>query len=329
MMEIGSFIELQFQKGREWHTESKYPNLQIARLNSGRAGIYHAIRCLGCDTAILPDYQCDSVREFLIKKGISIKYYTLGVDFTPIFKEEQKENEAVLLVNYFGIFSGKRMQALVKRFKNVVIDNAQAFFATPIENCMNVYSARKFVGVPDGAYVIGKNVANFTNDYPQGYSSDTASFLLKRIEYGCEGATYESRTKNEERIDREDVEKMSKLTFSILDGTDYPFIQEKRRKNFEYAQSLFGQINLLNTEEFYGFDCVPMVYPLMVKDETLLEKLLKAKHFQGRWWKYLLKETPKESMAHQLSKYMIPITIDQRYGKEELDYIAKIVKGGI
>ena len=122
---------------------------------------------------------------------------------------------------------------------------------------------------------------------------------------------------------------MSLLTFSILDGTNYQEIQEKRRENFVYAHELFKGVNLLNPMQFYSEDCVPMVYPLMVKDESLLNRLLKAKHFQGRWWNYLLKETAQESMAHRLSKYMIPITIDQRYGKEELDYIAKIVKGEV
>lgn len=59
------------------------------------------------------------------------------------------------------------------------------------------------------------------------FSSDTANFLLQRIEYGCEGKTYESRMVNEHRIDREDIKLMSKLTRTILDGTDYEFIRKK------------------------------------------------------------------------------------------------------
>ena len=69
MMEIGSFLELQFEKGREWYAKSCENNMQIARLNSGRAGIYHAVRCLHCDAVYLPDYECDTVREFLTKKA--------------------------------------------------------------------------------------------------------------------------------------------------------------------------------------------------------------------------------------------------------------------
>ena len=80
-----------------------------------------------------------------------------------------------------------------------------------------MYSCRKFIGVPDGAYVVGKNAHLYTDEYAQGYSSDTANFLLLRIEYGCEGKAYQSRSVNEERIDHEPVKQMSRLTRTILD----------------------------------------------------------------------------------------------------------------
>ena len=94
---------------------------------------------------------------------------------------------------------------------------------------MNVYSARKFVGVPDGAYVIGENAEKYADEYEKCCSSDTSLFLLQRIEYGCEGKTYQSRMINEHRIDSEDIMRMSALTRAILDGTDYDEIISKRK----------------------------------------------------------------------------------------------------
>jgi hypothetical protein len=69
-----------------------------------------------------------------------------------------------------------------------------------------------------------------------------------------------------------------------------------------------------------------MVYPLVVEDDELLQRLLDAKHFQGHWWSYICDEQPADTFEHWLSRYMIPITIDQRYGKEELDYLVSIIK---
>ena len=208
---------------------------------------------------------------------------------------------------------------------NVIIDNCQAFFCEPIEGALNVYSCRKFIGVADGAYVIGKSAEHFVDEYPQCYSSDTAAFLLKRIEYGCEGKGYEARTVNEERVDTEDIMKMSALTRAMLDGTDYERIKEKRRDNFDIACNLFADINVWDPTRFYDAETVPMIYSLVVEDDGLLQKLLSAKHFQGHWWHYITQELPENTFEHWMSRFMIPITIDQRYGEEDLRYIRSII----
>ena len=306
-MEIGSFID-------------------IARLNSGRAAIYHALRITGCKRIWLPVYQCDTVRNFLNKKNVEIRYYHIDKHFNPIDIKQEK-NEAVLLVNYYGVMSKKRMQELASRFENVIVDNSQAFFCEPIGTCLNVYSCRKFVGVPDGAYVIGKNAHLLLNGYEKCLSSDTSLFLLQRIEYGCEGKAYESRKANERRLEIEDAMRMSKLTQTILDGTDYESIKQKRIENFEIACSLFSDINRINPLLYCDEDTVPMVYPLVVEDEELIDRLQKAKHFQGHWWSYILNETNQADFENWLSRNIIPITIDQRYGKEDLEYINSIIRG--
>ena len=186
-------------------------------------------------------------------------------------------------------------------------------------------SARKFVGAPDGAYVLGPGAERRCNGYERSFSSDTASYLLERIEYGCEGRAYAARIRNEERIEREGVMRMSKLTRAILDGTDYGEIVRKRRENFAYAHSLFRDVNRLDPLRYYADDCAPMVYPLLIEDDGLLGRLLAHKHFQGHWWSYLLDEMPEDSFEYYLSRYIVPVTIDQRYGREELDFIRSVV----
>ncbi len=311
-MEIGSFIEMEFKKGREYYTGNN-----VARLNSGRAGIFHAVSIFKCKTVYLPYYQCDTVRNFLLRKGLDVRYYSIDSDFNPKI-DKIPEDAAIVIVNYFGIMSRQRMMNLAKNFKNVVIDNSQAFFCEPIENCMNVYSTRKFFGVPDGAYVVGKDAKNGEENYKQDFSSDTSLFLLQRIEYGCEGISYESRMQNEKRIDDSDIKRMSKLTHTILDGADYDYIAGKRKENFETASMLFNDINKIDAKKYFDFNCIPMVYPLVVENDGLLKTLLDEKIFQGHWWSYLLNEVDSDSFEYWISRYVIPITIDQRYGREEL-----------
>lgn len=320
MREIGSFIELELPKGQEL-----YKGDDVVRLNTGRAAIWHAFRLTGAKSIWLPYYQCETVREFLTRKGCSIKYYHIDKNFNPV-DIKQESDDAVVLVNYYGVMSHERMASLSLSYHNVIIDNSQAFFCHPVENAYNVYSARKFVGVPDGSYVIGKCATNLYNEYEQGFSSDTAAFLFKRIEYGCAGKSYDARQINESRIDTEDIMKMSTLTHAILDGADYQMNKSRRRSNFAYAHSLLKDINAIDPVLYYDNTTVPMVYPLVVENEMLLTSLLTAGHFQGHWWKYITEELPGHTFEHWLSRYIIPITIDQRYNKEDIDYLFSVIK---
>ena len=58
----------------------------------------------------------------------------------------------------------------------------------------------------------------------------------------------------------------------------------------------------------------------------MMKRLFAAKHFQGHWWSYICEEQPEDTFEYWLSRYVIPITIDQRYGVEELNYLAKIIR---
>ena len=61
MKEIGSFIELELPKGREYYNG----DCGVARLNTGRAAIWHAFRLTRAKAICLTYYQCETVREFL------------------------------------------------------------------------------------------------------------------------------------------------------------------------------------------------------------------------------------------------------------------------
>lgn len=319
-MEIGSFLELQLPKHREFYNQE----VNIARLNTGRMGIWHAFRMTECKRIWIPIYQCDSIRETFEKKGIEICFYHQDKNWNPLDIEATNE-DAVLLVNYYGIMSSTRMAELAKSYKHVIIDCAQAFFCYPIEDCYTVYSCRKFVGVPDGSYVIGKNAHKYVSQYPQCYSSDTATFLLMRIEYGCEGKGYDARRINEDRIDSEDCMRMSKLTRVLMDAENYERNRQKRKENFNYAHRLLRGINKIDPTLYMDENTIPMVYPLVVEDDYLIQKLFAVKHFQGHWWSYICDEQPEDCFEHWISRYMIPITIDQRYGMSEIEYLANII----
>ena len=322
MKEIGSFIELEFDSGKEYYNEKTLGENNIIRLNAARYAIYHAVRCYGVKEVYLPIYECDTVRDTLLSYGINVKYFEIDSNFIPQIDSNER-NTAIVFPNYYGIMSNKYFEKFIHGFNNVIIDNAQAFFFKPIENCYNVYSCRKFIGVPDGAYVIGNGVNKF--EYDKDFSSDTAEFLLLRKEYGCEGKAYENRKNNENRLNQSGIKLMSDLTRTILDGANYERNIQIRKKNFEYAKSLFKEINQIDVENYIDEESDPMVYPLLI-EKDLIDILKANKIFQGHWWEYLVDETKKDSFEHKLSSYIIPITIDQRYTKDDILYQYKLIE---
>lgn len=318
-MEIGSFLELDIEKSGEYFPDNDY----VARLNSARAGVYHSLQIMQCNEIYIPYYQCPTVNSFLSKKGVKIHKYFLNKAFEPQL-DGQVERSAVLLVNYFGIFSNVFFKNILKEFQNVIIDNGPAFYNPPIEGCFNVYSARKFFGVPDGCYVVGPNAIDLTNEYLLDYSASTAGFLFQRYEIGC-NASYQERMRNEERIDNSDILRMSYLTRALLGGINYQRIRDIRRKNFQYAHEQCKSVNLLNVSINYDDSCVPMFYPLVVENDSLVEELAKNQIYTGRRWNSVLNEVKGDTFEAWLSRYMVPLPVDQRYGSSELDKVFEAV----
>jgi hypothetical protein len=101
----------------------------------------------GCDTVHIPYYLCPTVKNFLHQKEIKTIPYFIHNDFEPVLIK-QENNQAVLIVNYFGILSNHKISTLAGRFCNVIIDNSAAFYSPPVNDCYTIYSPRKFLEYP-------------------------------------------------------------------------------------------------------------------------------------------------------------------------------------
>ena len=107
------------------------------------------------------------------------------------------------------------------------------------------------------------------------------------------------------------------------------FVQMKgrgtRKANFKYIHSLLSAYNKKELFQNFSDDCVPMVYPFVYENKELLEHLKENKIYTGRWWTSVLNRVEPTSLEASLSQFMLPIPIDQRYGKEEIDLIVKLI----
>lgn len=321
MKEIGGFRELDLRTGYEYYKEK----CDIIRLNSGRAGIFHSLRLFNCNKILVPYYECSTVKEFLIMQNIDISFYCIDKNFRPILNFEIENDTALLIVNYFGLMSKEEEKTYVSKYKKVIFDHTQAFFSPPVEDGYTVYSPRKFFGVEDGCYVIGNHAECYAEEYDDDCSGDTCSFLLKRIESGG-NKNYPEYCKNEERINQSGIKKMSKITQALLDNIDYSLIKKKRIDNYIISKKLFANMNLLPESLFSEESMIPMVYPLYIEDINLRYYLKERHIYVGQWWKYLIDELPQNTFEVKYAQYLIPIQIDQRYGRKDLEYTKDLIE---
>lgn len=113
----------------------------------------------------IPIYQCDSIREILGEKGVDMCFYNIDNRFEPLDIDAREEDDAVLLANYYGINVQRTYGRVGKQVPACDYRLCLGFLLQTGRGALMVYSCRKFVGVPDGAYVVGKDAHKFVEEY--------------------------------------------------------------------------------------------------------------------------------------------------------------------
>ena len=275
----------------------------------------------------LPVYNCPLVGQRISEiSDIEICWYNLRNDFYPDITNEQfLLGDCLLWVNYCGVMQNKLIDRIValqdETPVRVIVDNIPAYFSDPRMNVINLYSCRKFIGVPDGGHIIGDDVKLV--ELPTYSTAENYTYLLKAIESGSNSA-YEGYNESEKRFKESKVAYgMPLLTKVILGSVDYESVIKKRKENFMVLHESLGSKNRLsfNTESN-----TPSVYPYLCSNIKLRERLLERKIYISRFWKHVLTNELANDFEKDLAEFLIPLPIDQRYETDDMDYIARMVK---
>ena len=311
--EIGGFFQLEENAANEFHQNA-------LKLNSGRNALKYILISKKPNKVYIPYYICDSVIEVIEQLEINYDFYFINKNFFPVFNKELSVGELFLYVNYFGI-NDHNVYELSKTLSNhLIIDNTQSFFSFPQAGIDAFYSPRKFVGVADGGYLYTNTLLNFS--YETDVSYEKYTHILKRTDINAH-ESYNCFQENEERFKKQAIKKMSKLTKTILKNIDYERIQRIRKENFEYLHQSLNEFNQLPIS--YEKKQTPMIYPLLIYNDQLRQILLNNKIFVATYWKEVLARVDARSTEHDFSRFLIPLPIDQRYGKNEMDIMLKII----
>lgn len=293
------------------------------KFNAARYAIVYAVMTGHYKKLWLPVYMCPSVYAALDRYKVEYSQYHIDKNFMPIL-QDISDDECILIVNYYGIQPKRFYGQMAKKYKNIIFDNTQCFFASPYmrEGVYNVYSPRKFVGVSDGAYLIAKKLERSMH-LERDYSARRALFLAMSIETGT-NENYEEYIEAERDITDVGMKAMSKYTERLLCNIDYIHIKKIRKENFDFLHEKLGKINLLNDFEQ---EINPMVYPLLFRNNSdKVRKYLVDNHlYVPQWWKQILQSDNSNDVERELSHSIFPLPIDQRYSQYDMDCIVEIV----
>jgi len=220
---IGGYFELESRFESEYHAG-------LIRLNSGRNCVEYVLRANHYRKIYLPTYSCSAILEPILKLNLEIEFYAVSEELEPIQLKPIQDDECILVINYFGL-KGKFISELSKHAINLIVDNTQSFFDQPIANVDTFYSARKFFGVPDGAY-LSTNLF-LPEEFEKEVSWNRAEYLLRRFENGALDG-YPQFLKNEEYLSDLPIKYMSDFTIRILAGINYKSVITRRNQNFQY-----------------------------------------------------------------------------------------------
>lgn len=315
MKEYGGYLPLELNNTGEYYN---FQRKNIIKTNSGLTAIYCALKNARPDRVFLPFYICPTVDELVESMGLKVVRYNINSEFMP---DEMicNENDCVVLVNYFGL-NTKMINKYYSRYNKVIIDNTEAFFADPImeDNVYNVYSCRKFIGVSDGGYLVGKNVVDIGLE--RDFSSPRSNFLMMQYEYGIDGAY--SKSKESYQQIRNMRKGMSVLTERILCSVDYLQIKEKRIANFTALNNFLKFKNNITLDLYLGD--IPYSYPYMIKKD-IRKNLIDNKIYIPWIWKEKSGSEGLNETERMFVNYIYHLPIDQRYDEMDMKYIAEVV----
>lgn len=314
MESIGGYISLELPLREEYHKDA-------LRLNTGRNCLEYILRARGYKKVYVPYYTCEAVMEPITKLGILYEYYHIDIHLEIRDRFTLKADEALLYTNYYGLKQRYVEQLAEKVGTRLIVDNTQAFYAKPLSGIDTFYTCRKFFGVADGAYLYCDAVLD--EEIEQDYSYDRMAHLLKRIDLSAEEG-YADFRRVDDGLDNQPIRRMSKLTQRIMQSIDYEVAARRRRENYQMLHEALGGEN--NLELPLDEEAVPMVYPYLAPVKGLREKLIENKVFVARYWPNVLDWTTKDDIEHLLAYQMQPLSVDQRYGEQEMKRIIEIIK---
>lgn len=318
----------------------------VSFVSSGRSSIGAILDRIETNSvAFVPAFTCHSVLQPFVERGYQIYAYPVNPDLSvdwPALVDMVKEYQpkVIVLHGYFGFNTLNDSANLLDELRHndiiIIEDQTQTMFSKfqPVKSDFKVGSIRKWVPIPDGAFVLGleleglkedtefsgimKRALDLKRDYIFRGMGDKAEIMSL---FSCAKKVLASRNK---------VYAMSAASKKYLEDNNWTRFINARRENYEYLAGQLQDISQLEVIRTHlNDDEVPFMLPLYITSGRAEFQSFMAQHnvYPTIIW------TCPEAFANTVpvrSAYIydniLCFYIDQRYNLDDMKRVAEIVK---
>ena len=310
---IGGFFGL--ESGSD--TGTSYHHDAIA-LSTGRACFSLILDQLNPGKVFVPFYSCDALYEPL-KGRCEFSYYSVDNNFVIENLPELKADEYLLYIDYFGM-KGSYIEELMKQLgPKLIIDDTHNFFKKGHSGHWSFCSARKYFGVPDGAYLYSP--AKVINKFERNTAIQLDHLINNKK--GRKALAFEQLQEYEKSLARS-IRSISSTSEEMLNRVDYAAVKRSRTNNFNFVKRELTDLNLLS---IYSDVNDAFCYPLILERDIPKEVFHANDIFIPTLWPDVLnRKEPDFSTARELARKIIPIPVDHRYQPGDLRKVTQLIK---
>lgn len=315
---IGGFYEsLLPEESFEYHSKA-------VALSNGRACIRLMLQNLNIKKCYVPNYTCDAVYHPFDLENVNYELYTIDECMEPVEQFELREGEYFYYINYFGV-KGRTVRRLQEIYGDkLIIDNTHDFFKKRQSNNWSFTSARKYFGVPDGAFLYAPIALREENI--QRFKAISLRHGIEKLN-GDQSEAFNHYQEYEKSL-TSDIKRISLYSEKMLSLVDMQNVMLKRRENFLILHSLLKATNILTIDDMAEED-VPFAYPFMPGRLLPKSVFYRDSIFIPSLWTDPLKRSGTTDSEKLFAKNLMPLPIDERYGREDMENMAKKIIGAL
>lgn len=355
-MEIGSIFDIQvhdlfrtgekefflpFMKGKNFRFTSFF--------NTGRSAIEYlfskVITTKNRKVVLAPYFICSSVIDAIKRAGFKVEFYSITNDLQiDIDSINQKLNDgvgAVYVVHYFGGHSDQQsyeyLTGLKSRGIEVIEDVTLSLYSkhSRLIGFGNYVlgSLRKWLPIPDGGFLSSTNCIP-EEVLPEGYNEYSFCYFVAQVMKGAY-LTNPQLNKNEYlEISNKAMEslfsdytirKMTSISKRYLSVYDSEKVIKSRIENYDYLVKRTAKLPFIRPVLARQDGQVPFGFIVLCDQrDKLLNHLIANNVYCNVHWR--LSGNYLDNISEVLSKKILTIPCDQRYGRKEMDYIVDVLR---